>query len=199
MASWVKGGTTSARYDEQLARERADADKRRAQEDQRKQLARDNPLDDMQKVMRTGNVVSQRELNFGGPNHAQAVLGVKHPKDNQILNWQVCELVLEMGSEDVALCLVCMRCIYTLGRSMQQAQTKILNSHRAFSLDQRTRQERKPNQHLGFCAGDAWINPEDPNEVVTIAAMVTTHGWQTCAALGCGWRFLIDDSVIHSG
>lgn len=200
MASWVKGGTTSARYDEQIARQKADADRRRSEEDHRRVLAKRHPADDVQRVIKTGTSARQREITLGGAGHALVVLGVKHPKDNQILDWQVCEIVVPMGEseQEMVLCMVCMRCIFTLHRSAQEAQTKIQNSHRAFSLDQRKRENRKPNPHLGFCAGDVWVNPRDPNEVVTVAGMVTTHSWLTCDALGCGWRFRIDDSVIYT-
>jgi len=198
MASWVKGGTTSARYDEQIARQRADAEQRRAQEDQRRVVAREHPLEDVQKVMKTRISARQREMNLGGPGYAQVVLGVKHPRDSTISHWQLCEVVNEMGGDDMVLCMCCMRCIYTLGRSMSEAQTKIQNSHRAFTLDQRTKEQRKPNPMLGICAGELWVNPDDPQEVVTVAGMITTHGWQKCDALGCGWDFMIDDSVVYT-
>lgn len=198
MASWVKGGTTSARHDEQIARQRADAEHRRAQEDKRRVMARENPLDDVQRVIKTGNAIRQREMNLGGAGYAQVVLGVKHPKDSTISHWQVCEVMNEMGSTEMMLVLCCMRCLVTLGRTMSEAQTTIRASHRAFSLDQRTREQRKPNPVLGICAGELWVNPDDPTEVVTVAGMITTHGWQKCDALGCGWEFMIDDSVVYT-
>lgn len=197
MAGWVKGGTTSARHDEQVARQRADAEYRRAEEDRRRALARDNPLDDVARVMQTGNAIRQREMQLGGDSYAQVVLGVKMPKESELVFLQTAELFSPMGDSELMLQMCCMRCIYRFGRTMSEAQTRIRQSHRDFSIDQRKRDQRKPNPLLGICAGDIWVNPEDPNEVITVAAMVTTHGWQTCDALGCGWQFRIDDSIIY--
>lgn len=198
---FVKGGTTSSREDARVAALHADSERRRAMEDARFREARAHSPSDLKQLGQTGISANISQMSLGGrSSHAMVVLGLKHPKDNQILDWITCEITTQGQGEDAELALIvcCPRCIFKLGRHPEEAQLTIRQSNRMFWLDQSPRSERKPNASLGFCAGDTWVNPADPNEVLTIAGMVTTKDWLTCPNLGCGWRFKIDDSVVHT-
>lgn len=193
---FVKGGTTSLREDQRVAKAFADAEQRRASEDARFREAREHSPFDLKQLNETKTSARMNQMTLGGSDsHAQVVLGIKHKKDGQILDWIQCEILVQ--GEELALIVCCPRCVYTKGRPAGESQMTIRQSNRMFELDRRTRQERKPNPLLGFCAGDVWVNPNDPNEVYTIAGMVTTQDWITCPHLGCGWRYKIDDSVVY--
>lgn len=195
---FVKGGTTSSREDARAAAAHADAERRRAAEDSRFRAAREHSPFDLKQLNDTKTSAKLRQIDLGSSgSHAQVVLGLKHKKDNLIQDWIQCE-ISPQGDNDLALIVCCPRCTLRLGRHAAEAQMTIRQSNRMFWFDQRTRSERAPNALLGYCAGDVWVNPADPNEVYTVAGMVTTQDWITCPQLGCGWRFRIDDSVVHS-
>lgn len=194
---FVKGGTTSAREDARVAAAHADAEQRRAAEDERFRQARAYDPFDLQQLDRTKTSARITQHSLGGSDtHAQVILGLRHKKDHQILTWIQCEVSVQ--GDELVLIVCCPKCTLQLGRRSEDAQMTIRQSNRKWDLDQRTRENRKPNPLLGFCAGDVWVNPKDPNEVYTVAGMVTTHDWITCPQLGCGWRFRIDDSVVRS-
>ena len=193
MASWVKGGTLTSAYEKQLQAEHHDAEVRRQQQDEQAAATRTGMLPKhLQSAELNGDQVGVSKLSSmrlgGSKSHASVVLGVRHPKDNQILDWLICELLAqptEDGSQELTLNMVCIRCTKTLHRHSQDAQFKIRQSNRMFWLDTRR-------------AGEIFVNPEDPSEVVTLAGTVTTNDWITCPHLGCGWRFKIDDSIIRT-
>lgn len=189
------------REDMRVAQLHADAEQRRALEDRRFREAREHSSTNLKQLKKTGTSARINELSLGGRRtHASVVLGLKHPKDGQILDWIACELSTQGEGDEAELVLIvcCPRCIFSRGRHPEESQLTIRQSNRMFHLDQRTRSERKPNTLLGFCAGDAWINPKDPNEVYTVAGMITTDDWIKCSHLGCTWEFKIDDSVVHT-
>jgi hypothetical protein len=191
-AAWVKGGTTRLSYDLQLKRDYADAEARRDAEAARHASVANDPVH--------GRVYSRRLLNKN--EHASVVLGLVHPKDKRILDWIECELIDHhgpgAGADEFILQLCCPQCVWKRGQHLQNAQIKIHQTHRMFYIDQRTRKERQPNKLLNFCAGDIWQNPEQPEQFIHIAAMITTNEWISCGGYGCTWRFKIDDSVVHS-
>ena len=200
---FVKGGTTSAREDERVAMVHADAERRRNIEAARFQKAKAHSPRNLKSLQETGESANISQLQLGGrSSHASVVLGLKHPKDGQVLDWITCELSLQGNPTDpdaeMLLIVCCPRCVTTMGRHPEESQLTIRQSNRMFHVDQRTRANRKPNEVLGFCAGDTWVNPQDPTEVYTIAGMVTTEGWCRCPHLGCTWKFRIDDSVVYT-
>lgn len=198
---FVKGGTTSAREDERVAALHADTHRRRAMEDSRFRAARAHAPHDLKQLRNTGISARMNQMSLGGADsHAMVVLGLKHKKDNQILDWITCEISVQGAEADAELLLIicCPQCVFRHGRHPQDSQLTIRQSNRKFYLDQRTRNERQPNAKLGFCAGEPWVNPSDPDEVITVAGMVTTEDWIKCPNLGCSWEFKIDDSVVHT-
>jgi len=175
---FVKGGTTSTEYDRQVAAQRADTDRRRAHQDAQMRIARAHPDE---AIMRT-------RLLGGQSQYPTIVLAVKHPKDNEILEWMTCEIT-DQGDE-LALIMVCLRCVFTLGRPQGEAQLTIKQSNRKFYYE--------PTPPKWAKGERVWINPRDPNEVITLAGTVTMPEWAHCPHLGCGWTFTIDDSVIYT-
>lgn len=198
---FVKGGTPTLGEDMRVAKLHADTERRRAIEDARFREAREHAPENLKQLKETGTSARINQLSLGGRNtHASVVLGLKHPKDGQVMDWITCELSAQGEGPDAELVLIvcCPRCILSRGQHPQDSQLTIRQSNRMFHLDQRTRTERKPNSILGFCAGDTWINPQDPNEVYTIAGMITTDDWIRCPNLGCTWTFKIDDSIVYT-
>ena len=192
MGMWVKGGTLTSAYEKQLQAEDYDAEQRRLQQDAQAQAAKTGVLP---KYLR-GNEIDDKpglgklsSMNLGGSKtHAAVVLGIRHPKDNEILDWIICELTAQpddQGGQELVLHMACPRCIKTLHRHSQRAQIHIRQSNRMFWLDTRR-------------AGEVFVNPENPNELVTLAGTITTNDWITCPGLGCGWKFKIDDSIIRT-
>lgn len=195
MASWVKGGTLSSAYDKQIQREDAEAEERRRQQDAQMQSASSGLLpkhlqDEQLAPGDVKGVSRMSSMRLGGRNAAASiVLGLKHPKDNEILDWMVCELNSEPKDDgsgvELMLVMCCPRCVKTLNRHPQRAQFHIRQSNRAFWIDTAK-------------AGEMWVNPEDPNEIHTLAGTVTTQDWIKCPNVGCNWEFKIDDSIVYT-
>jgi hypothetical protein len=212
MAAWVKGGTTTLKYDLDQARQHAESEARRDTQDAQQQIVRQSP-----------NEARMHSMKLGGKStSAMIVLGLRHPKDNQILDWITCELSMEPRDEltclkcghvwepigqaalavvgcpkcqhqilqhvhhdpDLMLQMCCIRCIQK-GVHMDQAQMKIHQKNRMFWLDTKR-------------AGELWANPNDPSDIVTLAGTITTQGWIKCPGLGCNWEFVIEDSVVRT-
>jgi hypothetical protein len=171
---WVRGGTTSAAHDREQARLKADAERRRAVQDKQFALANQSPGE-----------ARLSSLDLGSKNaHATVVLGIKHPKDNQVLDWITCELITQPrddGDVELVLNMACPSCAQ---RDAQNAQFKFAQSHYMFWLDTKD-------------AGQLWINPAEPSEVFTLAGAITTKEWIPCPGLGCPWKFRIDKSILY--
>ena len=185
IASWVKGGSTSAKHDKWMAEKQHDAKKRREEEDQRFQTAAKK---------NSGAKIHQQKLG-GRKNHPVAVLGLKHPKDGTVLDWMLCEIV-ETDPNNLILMMYCPRCIRTYGRPVDDSIIHIAQANRMWHLDKRSKKERQFNPILGFCAAEVWIAPDESREVVMVGGMVSTDDWCKCPI--CDWKFKIEDSVVHT-
>lgn len=175
---FVKGGTTTTEYDRQVARDRADTERRRDYQDSQWRVAKSRPDETI-----------YRTKLLGGRNHyATIVLAAKHPKDNEILEWMTCELIQQ--DDQLVLMVVCLRCVFRLGRPQGESQIKIEQKNRQFYFTPELPKWAKGER--------IWVNPADPNDVVTLAGSVTMPEWAHCPHLGCGWTFTIDDSVIYT-
>lgn len=170
MMSWMRGGTVTSAYQQELDKQRAAAQKARADEDARTAKAQASPLE-----------ARQYQKSIGGnKHHAGIILLVKHPKDNTTLDFVDCELnVADDGS--LILVMACVLCFYRTGDA---SNLTIRQSHRKFELDTR--------RH-----GELWVNPKNPNHIVTLAGTIHLTEAVTCPNLGCGRRFVIDDSVLR--
>jgi hypothetical protein len=180
---WVRGGgTTSGPHDKMMAEQHAAAEKRRAEEDRRHAVTRQDPLAARMHTLKLG----------GSSSHATVVLGLKDPKSNDIQEWMVCELMpqpKDSGGVELVLNMCCPRCIFRYNRPPEDCQFKIWQSLKPFGLDDRKQDE-------GGKAGTLWVNPKNPDEVVTLAGTITTNDWIQCPI--CTWKFKIDDSTVHT-
>ena len=168
VSGWVKGGTTSLAWDNEQARLKADAEKRRAQEDERMRIVKENP-----------NEARINEVKLGGQSqHASIVLEVKHAKDNTVLDYVICELMVE--DEHLVLNMACPKCA---DRGIPD-NFKISQKNRRFELDTRR-------------AGELWVNPKPPHETATLAGAITLLEWVKCPNLGCPWKLIIDNNVLR--
>jgi hypothetical protein len=188
LAGWVKGGTTTSQYDLDLQRQRAEAEARRDAEAERHRIAFQNPFES--RVHTTSLLNRQRD--------GMVVLGFRDKKNAEIYDWMMCELLQALNPStnefDLMLQMVCTNCSKR-GMSAGDAQFRLWKTHREWSLDQRTLEHRAPHPLKLPIAGEIWINPQNHDEVVTVAGTITTHGRVHCAGTDC-WSFNIDDSVI---
>lgn len=177
--SWVRGGTTTSGYDNMLAAQHADAERRRDEQDRVYQASQNDPG------------AKLRSMKLGGSNsHPSFVFGIKHPKDNLILDWMICELssapaVAPDGTETIELTfwMECLRCVRTLHRRPEETFFGIQQSNRMWHLDERSR-------------GKVWT---DGNDTVVLAGSVTLDEWAHCPGLGCNWTFKIDGVLEANG
>jgi hypothetical protein len=173
MTSFVRGGTISSRAEYELQAKRHDAETRRNAEAERHRIARTDPLNARMRVADLGS----RE------NHAWVVLEFRN-SDNKPEQFLTCELRLADQDDptELMLCMICPKCALRVGSS--EANFKFTNKHKKFDLDTRR-------------AGEIWVNPLDPDEILTIAGTIFLHEVVTCP-LNCGWRFKIDNSVVKT-
>lgn len=174
----VRGGTTTGAYDQQLARERLDTERRRATYDAREEMARKVQGANFYKTASLGSLKE----------NAVIVLTIPR-RDKSVLSWMACELSAE-GDGELVLIVACPNCFFRLGRPLGECQLTIRKSHRPFTLDTRTKEE-------GGSRGEIWVNPTDVNDTYELAGEVTSHGNMRCDHLGCNYRFVIDKNVIR--
>lgn len=200
---FVRGGTATTAWTNELKRRALDAEERRRVESQRRELAA--------KPQKNG-VVRRHTMQLGGRNsHASIVLGIKHPKDTTILDWMVCELsfqgdarsqssvssiVTAPENPEFLLVMVCPACL-SRGVHPQWAQMTVQSKHKRLLFE--------PGRVPKWMSGEGnfnknnniWVNPKDPNEVITVAGSVTVDERCRCDAEGCSYSFKIDDSILY--
>lgn len=170
MASWVRGGSLTGAYEAQLAKQKADAQAARDLEDRRAAKAEDG----------SGEAKQFRHVTGGNKKFPGIVLEVREPRDNKILDYVECELhVLDDGT--LMLQLACAWCYQRAGIT---ENFNIRQTNRHFELDVRKQ-------------GELWVNPKDPRHVVVLAGTIQMTESFTCPNLGCGKRFVIDNSVVR--
>ena len=169
MMSWMRGGTMTSAYETQLAKAKAEAAAARKVEDERAKTVADNPHEAKQ----------YKHVVGGNKKHAGIVLEVRHPKDNTVLDYIECELTV---GDDGSLILV-MACFKCALRGITD-NFKFSQKHKRFELDTRRQ-------------GELWVNPLNPSHIVTLAGTNQLTEAVTCPNLGCGCRFVIDNSVVR--
>jgi hypothetical protein len=166
--SWMRGGTRTTAYENQLAQQKLAAAQARALEDERTRKAEDG-----------SDEAKQYKKVIGGNKHyAGIILEVKHPKDNVVLDYIDCELTVG-DDEKLILVMACYRCFMRTGEA---SNLTIRQGHRYFELDQRRQ-------------GELWVNPKNPQHIVTLAGTINLTERVTCP--GCYMQFVIDDSVVR--
>lgn len=171
LMSWIRGGTVSSAYQQHLDEQKANAAAARKVEDAKQAFAENNK-----------DEAKQYQKAIGGNKaYAGIVLELRHPKDKTtVLDYIECELhVLEDSSLMLQMC-----CPWCFARNGTTDNFSIRQKHRHFELDSKRQ-------------GELWVNPKNTRNVVTLAGTINLTEAVTCPNLGCGKRFVIDDSVLR--
>jgi hypothetical protein len=173
VGTFVKGGTTSSQWDAQKQRFYAETEKRRAHQDAQRSAAASAPG----RPNRKGALMS---LQLSGPGNPKVCLTYK-AKDSALDRQCLCEIALHEGDKMI-LALVCPRCLERTQR-MDDSQVIVRSEHREFWLD---------SSRAG-----AWVDPNS-GLAYQLAGTVTTRDLLSCSALGCDWKFRIENSILYS-
>lgn len=174
---FVRGGTTTAKHDVLMAKQRADTEQRRAIQDRQYQITREDPM-----------AARMHSMKLGGADSPKIVVAVKHPKELDFKEWIICDL-LDQGTEKV----LNMRCPQCAAKNPgHEPDFMIKQSNRQWHFD-----PRPPRWMRDLGTDRIWVNPADGSTVV-VAGSVTTDDWIRCPGLGCTWHFKVDDSVAYS-
>ncbi len=168
MTAWMRGGTMSSAYEQQLKQQDLQAKKARALEDSRRKAAELNP----------DNAKQHKHVVGGNKAFPGIVLEVREPRDNRVLDYIECELTAQEDGS-LALIIACFSCFQKTGRN---EQLTIRQNHRHFELDLRR-------------SGELWVNPKNHQHIVTLAGTIHLTEAVTCPV--CALRFVIDDSVVR--
>jgi len=169
MLSWMRGGTVSSAYQQQLDQQKHEAEKARAVEDAKRNFAE------------AGHAKQHKMVTGGNKQHAGIVLELRHPKDRTtVLDYIECELhVLPDNSLMLQMC--CPDCYQRAGIT---ANFHVRQSNRKFELNTKR-------------AGEIWVNPKNPSHIVTLAGTINLTDRVKCPNLGCEKTFVIDESVLR--
>lgn len=171
MMVMMRGGTLTGAYERHLQQQKYEAKKARELEAARAKAAQDNPTEARQYQHAVG----------GNRKYPGIVLEVRHPKDRTtVLDYIECELTVE-DDGGLVLVMACHKCYHRTGDA---ANITVRQKHRHFELDMRRQ-------------GEIWVNPRNVNHIVTLAGTITTTETITCPNLGCGMKFVIDNSVLR--
>lgn len=175
MGVFVKGGTTSSAWDREQKRQYRSSDARRRHQDRQRAA-----------VKAAAGSASVRSALFsmqlGAPQNPKVVLKYK-ARDSALDREGICELIDESVGEEkhYRLLLVCPKCLERTGRQ-DYAQTMVTSRNKRLWLDESKK--------------GIWVDP-DSGMSYRIAGTITTGELCTCTALGCDWKFRIDDSVLY--
>jgi hypothetical protein len=164
--SIVHNRTTTAAHDQMKAKEHAEAQRRRAELDKKKAIAKANPHE-----------AKLYNHSLGGVGtHASVVVKVVK-KDGIKPEFITCEL--SMQSDGFLLVLVCPSCIFRHQRRQEDSQITLRSWHRKFEL-------------LDYGRNEVWVSP-DKDVVVQLAGAVQTVDKQTCPV--CHFAFHLEKSL----
>lgn len=169
LTSFVRGGTMTGAYERQLQAQKADAEFRRAEEEKRRLTTLADP----------NARISTMKLG-GTSSHACVVLEHRN-SDGKAEEFVTCELQSDPADPTgLMLVLCCIPCSYRRGHS--DAQMTLRSKHRGFELDERRK-------------GELWVNPNNPEEFVTLAG--TIHSTEAFKCPVCSQGYRIDNSVLR--
>lgn len=179
---FVKGGTSTSRYDNEMARRRADADNRRVGQDQMGAIG--------QRGVRPGEAARLGSNRFLTETTPRVVLLYRN-KDKTVRQECISELVevesKEQGRLDRLFVMVCPRCV---ARGVPQGESQVIvrSSHRKFYLDD---SEGKKNQIV--VVRDPISGHPAP---VLIAGTIYCEEILRCNNYNCDWAVKIADSCV---
>lgn len=172
---FVKGGTTSSAWDREQKRQYRSSDARRRHQDRQRAAVRaaaGNPG--------IRSALLSRQLS--APQNPKVVLTYK-ARDGALDQEAICELIDESAGDQkqYRLLLVCPKCLERTGRQ-DYAQTMVTSREKRMWLDESKK--------------GIWVDPASGMSY-RLAGTITTGELCSCTALGCDWKFRIDDSVLY--
>jgi hypothetical protein len=178
---FMKGGSTSAAYDKEMAKKRADAEARRAHQDRQMGLSQQSTtLGGPAEVARLG---SHRMITNDSPRLLLRYLN----RDKSVRQECISEIThiggQAPGDVDTMFSLVCPKCLER-GLPQGEAQLFVRNSHRKFHLDSRK-------------AGPRVVDTPYGREVVLVCGDVTVDDIVRCSNFNCDWAVRIDNSNVQ--
>ena len=175
----VKGGTTSSRYDNHVAKEEEAARGRRAVQDAMyaKRAEKRKP----------GELVRLGSMNFVNQTTPRLVLSYLN-KDKTVRQQAISEITMipiegRSGEVEMTFTMVCPRCV-ARGVPQGQSQMHVRESHRKFWLDER----QKGVVKVEFGWGE--------KQIVMIAGTVTCQDKIRCDNTNCDYVVRIDHSNV---
>lgn len=174
----MKGGTTSSRYDNELAKKNADAEKRRQHQDTQMAIAQKQGGADGS-IARLG---SHKLLNSDSPRLLLQYLN----RDRSVRQECISEIThingANQGELDMMFSLVCPKCLER-GVPQGESQLFVKNSHRKFHLDTRKAGPRRVESAFGI-------------QVLLVCGTVSVDDVVRCSNFNCTWAVRIDDSKV---
>ena len=180
----MKGGTTTSSYDREMAKRKADAERRRAIQDEQTAVARRGVTRDRSGVS-LGRLGSARMITADSPRlvlyYMAADKTVRQECKSEITFY---EHPTKPGEMDMMFAMVCPKCLER-GVTQGESQMLIKAAHRKFWLDERTKGTVVPLR-------DAWGNL-DP---VIICGTVTVEDTVRCSNYNCAYAVRINNSQV---
>lgn len=176
----VRGGTTSARYDQEMARRRLDAERRRRLEDRRHVQARAGAQ--MTPEGFTVARIGQRGISTESPRLVLNYLNKDKTIRQQAIG-EITQLAMPSGELATMFTMVCPACV-SRGVPQAEAQMMINDKHRKFYLDERKR-------------GPVRLDTPDGPLVVIICGTVSVDDRIRCNNVNCGYSCRINDSNVY--
>jgi hypothetical protein len=178
---FMKGGSTSAAYDKQIAQKKADAEARRSLQDQQMDVAnRPAQLGGPAEVARLG---SHKMITSESPRLVLRYLN----RDKSLRQECISEVTSIAGQRpgeiDTMFSLVCPKCLER-GLPQGESQLFVRNSHRKFHLDTRK-------------AGPRIVETPFGRDVVLVCGTVTVDDPVRCSNFNCTWAVRIDGSDVR--
>lgn len=175
LGAFVKGGTTSSTWDREKKRQYRSADARRRHQDRQRQAVKHAAGSSAVRA-------ALLSLQLGSPQNPKVCLTYK-ARDAALERDAICELIEqpEHGVTHYILVLVCPVCLHATGRQ-DDAQTMVNSRHKKLWLDESKR--------------GIYVDP-DSGMSYQLAGRITVGELCKCDALGCNWKFRIDDSKLY--
>ena len=181
---FVKGGTTSSKFDAEVATMKADQLARQTEQDEEIKLSKTETM------ANTGgqSLASRKTMDLGSSNtHPVAVLQVllSHGAREQYIQADII-IASDPSTGEITrtLNLVCPSCV-ARGLPQAQSQIKIDSRNKKWDLDERVK-------------GQVWVDP-DTNQPYVLAGKVECAETCRCPQVGCSYAFKIGPKSDHPG
>jgi len=191
---FVKGGTSTSTYDNEMARRRDDARKRRDHEDRVADIA--------SRGIRPGEAARLGEQRFVNQSTPMLVLFYMN-RDGTVRQEAISEITMmeggKQGELDLMFTLVCPRCVER-GVPQGESQMMVRNSHRPFELHEDERAVRFGVEVRKFKKGQTVMVPHPFAPLTQIAIIIAGTVWckdtVRCDNYNCNYAVRIEGSQV---